>query len=134
MSAVVGEIEWEEFLMYTAHEAGQTVPNHLLPVHMVKNQAKILETYAALKEETLNDASGSIWDSKDTMAQKKGKKDKGKGTQAANTSIDASEVQSMCKDLADKLEDQSAMIKQLQEMLVTPERQELKLNSGSTRG
>merc|ERR1719460_1106588 len=56
-----GEIEWEEFLMYTAHEAGQTVPPKLLPVHMVKDQGKILASYAALKEQTLNDASGSIW-------------------------------------------------------------------------
>ena len=41
MDEWLGEIEWEEFLMYTAHEAGQTVPSKLLPVHMVQNQVKI---------------------------------------------------------------------------------------------
>merc|ERR1711865_119058 len=63
-----GEIEWEEFLMFVAHESGKSVPAKLLPEHMALNQAKIIADYASFKDKTLNDASGSIWDSTDAMS------------------------------------------------------------------
>lgn len=117
--------------MYTAHEAGHTVPPALLPAHMVKDQVslrlclffhfvalqkKILASYAALKEETLNDASGSIWDSKDSAGANKSK---GGGTQAKGGSggdgPDGEAIERMCVELGRKLDDQNAMILQLQQ-------------------
>eukprot|EP00656_Telonema_subtile_P002428 TRINITY_DN11075_c0_g2_i1.p1 TRINITY_DN11075_c0_g2~~TRINITY_DN11075_c0_g2_i1.p1 ORF type:complete len:234 (+),score=48.42 TRINITY_DN11075_c0_g2_i1:55-756(+) len=64
-----GEIEWEEFLMFAAFEMGMSVPHRLLPEEMRVNQKTIITNYATFKDVVLNDASGSIWDSTDSMGK-----------------------------------------------------------------
>ena len=68
-------------------------------------QAKILATYAELKEQTLNDASGSIWDSKDSMsandakAKKSGKQSTKKGDNDKTSIVNSDAVEDLQREL-----------------------------------
>jgi len=120
-----GEIEWEEFLMFVAHESGKFVPSKLLPEHMANNQTKILADYARHKDKTMNDASSSIWDSGDTLSATDAPKPqapapapaKAAGSQVANGGT----IEKLYKSMLSALQDNGESLQVIKDMIVPPE-------------